>query len=143
MTRHDLNITRWSQYWKRGRRAGYAYAEISDRFRHSEDPFWLADARRGFLLGCFGGFSLIAALAASVRFSYVPMTIWLCLFLAASLRSAWRARWKNNNAVTLILYGAHSHLQHFPISVGQLQYQLDKRRGKQRDLIEYKHKEAS
>jgi glycosyltransferase involved in cell wall biosynthesis len=142
MTRHDLHITRWSQYWKRARRAGYAYAEISDRFRHSEDPLWLADARRGFVNGCFWGFSLIAALAASVRYSYVPITIWLCLFLAASLRSAWRARWKSDNAVTLIFYGAHSHLQHLPISVGQLQYFLDKRRGKQRDLIEYKQNES-
>jgi glycosyltransferase involved in cell wall biosynthesis len=143
MTGHDLHITRWSQYWKHGRRAGYAYAQISDRFKSTEDPFWRADARRGIVLGCFWGFSLMAALAASVRFLYFPMAIWLCLFLTASLRSAWRARWKNDNAMTLILYGTHSHLQHLPISIGQLQYHLDKRRGKQRDLIEYKQNEAN
>jgi glycosyltransferase involved in cell wall biosynthesis len=143
MTRHDLHITRWSQYWKHGRRAGYAYAQVSDRFKSTGDPFWRSDARRGIILGFLWGFSLMAALVASVRYSYLPMAIWLCLFLAASIRSAWRARWKNSNVMTLILYGAHSQLQHLPISIGQLQYLLDKRRGRQRDLIEYKQKEVS
>src|SRR5512132_2622425 len=32
MTGHDLAITRWSQYWRRVVRAGYAYAEVAERF---------------------------------------------------------------------------------------------------------------
>ncbi|MGA7258719.1 MAG: glycosyltransferase [Terracidiphilus sp.] len=139
MAGHDLHITRWSQYWKRARRSGYAYAEVSDRFRHSEDPLWLADSRRCFALGSFWIFSLlIAIIIASFRFSLLPLAIWLCLFLTISLRSAWKARWKVKNAITLMLYGVHSHLQQMPIFVGQLQYLLDKRRGRQRDLIEYR-----
>ena len=138
MTRHDLDITRWSQYWKHGRRAGYAYAQVSDRFKSTGDPFWRMDARRGIILGSFWGLSLIAALAASIRYLYLPMTIWFCLFMTASFRSAWKARWKSNNAMTLILYGSHSHLRHLQILVGQLQYHLDKRSGKQRNIIEYK-----
>jgi len=143
MTRHDLQITRWSQYWKHARRAGYAYAEVSERFRFTEDPLWLADARREFILGCFWPVSFVAALAASIHYRYLPMAIWLGLCLAVSFRSAWRARWKSDNAMTLFLYGLHSHLQHLPIALGQLQYILDKRRNRKRDLIEYKEKEAS
>jgi glycosyltransferase involved in cell wall biosynthesis len=142
MTRHDLDITRLSQYWKHGRRAGYAYAQVSDRFKSTEDPFWLANARRAVVLGCFWGFSLVAALVASLRFSYLPMTIWLCLALVACFRSAWRARWKSDNPMTLLLYGVHSHLQHLPILIGQLQYVVDKRRGIHRDLIEYKQSQV-
>jgi hypothetical protein len=138
MTRHDLDITRWSQYWKHGRRAGYAYAQVSDRFKSTGDPFWRKDARRGIIFGSFWGLSLIAALAASFKYLYLPMTIWLCLFMTASFRSAWKARWKSNNAMTLIFYGSHSHLRHLQILVGQLQYHLDKRSGKQRNIIEYK-----
>jgi glycosyltransferase involved in cell wall biosynthesis len=143
MTGHDLHITRWSQYWKHARRAGYAYAEISDRFRHSEDPLWLADATRSFVRGAFWSLSFATAMLASARFSYVPLTIWFCMFLAISLRSAWKARWKGGSAITLFLYGVHSQLQQIPICVGQLQYILDKRRGRQRNLIEYKQNEAS
>lgn len=143
MTQHDLHITRWSQYLKHARRAGYAYAQISDRFRSTEDPLWLADARRGVILGCFWPISFVAALAGDIHYWYLGIAIWSGLFLAACLRSAWKARWKSNNAMTLLLYGVHSHLQHVPILIGQLQYILDKRVGKQRDLIEYKQKEAS
>ena len=143
MTRHDLHITRWSQYWTHARRGGYAYAEIADRFQRTEDPFWHADARRGAILGCVLGFSFVVALAASFRYQYLPMAIWSGLFLAVSVRSAWKARWKCNNAMTLLLYGIHSQLQHIPILMGQSQFILDKRRGKQRGLIEYKEKEAS
>jgi glycosyltransferase involved in cell wall biosynthesis len=143
MTGHDLQITRWSQYWKHARRAGYAYAEVSDRFRHSEDPFWLSDARRGVILGCFWPISFVAALAVSIHYWPLLMTIWVGLFLAASVRSAWKARWKSGSAITLFLYGIHSHLQHIPIFLGQLQYAQDRRRRRQRDLIEYKQKEAS
>ena len=46
MTGHDLAITRFSQYWKRATRAGHAFAEVSERFRNSENPFWLEDAQR-------------------------------------------------------------------------------------------------
>ncbi len=38
MTRHDLNMTRFSQYWRRAMRAGYAYAEVSNRFRRECGP---------------------------------------------------------------------------------------------------------
>lgn len=36
MTRHDANIVRFSQFWKRARRAGYAYAEGA--YRHGKTP---------------------------------------------------------------------------------------------------------
>ena len=56
MTLHDLAITRFSQYWRRSQRAGYAYAAVSARFRSTSDPFWSEEARRnrarGLLPGC-------------------------------------------------------------------------------------------
>ena len=65
MTGHDLQITRWSQYWKRATRAGHAYAEVSERFRKSEDPFWTSDRRRNLMRGGFWIISLIVAVVAS------------------------------------------------------------------------------
>jgi glycosyltransferase involved in cell wall biosynthesis len=138
MTLHDLHITRWSQYWKHARRAGYAYAEISDRFQSSADPLWRAAARRSLALGCFWSLSLAAAFVASLCFSYIFFIIWACFFALLSARSAWKARWKERSLATLLLYGMHSHVQQLPISIGQMQYFFDKRGGKRRDLIEYK-----
>ncbi len=66
MTRHDLAIRHWKQYWKRAVRAGHAYAEVSDRFRHSDDPFWSSVSET---LKCLAGCSFwaISCVAAAYR----------------------------------------------------------------------------
>ena len=142
MTGHDLQITRWSQYWKRATRAGHAYAEVSERFRNSEDPFWTSDRRRNIIRGSCWLISLAAAIAASIFFGVLPIALWLTLLLLLSVRSAGKARWKRATPGVLLLYGFHSHLQQVPILVGQLQYELSKRRKRAQKLIEYKQRPA-
>jgi glycosyltransferase involved in cell wall biosynthesis len=142
MTGHDLQIARWSQYWRRATRAGHAYAEVSERFRNTEDPFWTADSRRNLMRASCWIISLAAVIALSIPFGVLPVSLWLGLLMVMSLRSAWKARWKNAGIGTLLLYGFHSHLQQVPILVGQLQYELCKRRRKTLKLIEYKQRNA-
>jgi glycosyltransferase involved in cell wall biosynthesis len=138
MTGHDLKITRFSQYWKRAMRAGHAYAEVSDRFRDSDDPMWLRESKSNLIRGGFwiGSFAVSLAL---LGFSRVPLSLWLLLLGAVSVRSAWKARWKApGSAGVLLLYGIHSHLQQVPIFFGQLQFRRDRKAGRRRKLIEYK-----
>jgi len=142
MTGHDLQITSWSQYWKRATRAGHAYAEVSERFRNTEDPFWTSDRRRNLILGSFWLISLAVAIAAMAFFGLVPVALWLSLLLLLSLRSAWKARWKRSTPGILLLYGIHSHLQQIPIFIGQLQYELSSKRRETQKLIEYKERRA-
>jgi glycosyltransferase involved in cell wall biosynthesis len=139
MTGHDLQITHVSQYWRRAIRAGHAYAEVSERFRGSNDPSWELDRRRNIMRGSFWILSFITVIFASTRFGLVPVALWFVFLMLLSLRSAWKARWKTGNWVTLLLFGFHSHLQQFPICVGQFEYELGKRRGKAKTLIEYKN----
>lgn len=138
MTGHDLQILRWSQYWKRATRAGHAYAEVSERFEKTADPFWMEDRKRNILRGSWWVVSLVVALAGCIIYGALPLVLWICMLLALSARSAWKARWKGAKAGVLFLYGLHSHLQQIPILVGQVQYQLGKRRNQSRTLIEYK-----
>jgi glycosyltransferase involved in cell wall biosynthesis len=142
MTGHDLQITRWSQYWKRATRTGHAYAEVSERFRNTKDPFWTSDRSRNLMRGSCWLISLAAAIAAIAFFGLVPVAIWLCLLLLLSLRSAWKARWKRSTPGILLLYGIHSHLQQIPIFMGQLQYELVRMQRKTLKLIEYKERRA-
>jgi glycosyltransferase involved in cell wall biosynthesis len=142
MTGHDLQITRWGQYWKRATRAGHAYAEVSQRFRDTEDPFWANDRRRNIFRGSFWILSFAIAISASVKFGLLPVVLWLSLLLLLSVRSAWKVRWKRANPWVLLLYGLHSHLQQVPILIGQLQYEFSRRRGKTLKLIEYKETHA-
>jgi len=139
MTGHDLAITRWQQYWKRSTRAGHAFAEVSERLRASGQTFWTGESQRNrnralTLTGlCLAG--LIASIALR---SLRPGLAVLLFFAAISLRSAWKARWKTDDTVALLFYGIHSHLQQIPIYCGQLQYWLNRRKGKRARLLEYK-----
>jgi glycosyltransferase involved in cell wall biosynthesis len=140
MTGHDLQITRWGQYWKRATRAGHAYAEVSGRFRNSDDAFWIADRRRNLMRGSLWIISLVTAISSSVFFGVRPVALWFTLLFLLSVRSAWKARWKKASTGVLLLYGFHSHLQQVPIFVGQLQYELSKKQKRAQRLIEYKQR---
>ncbi|MFC5861884.1 glycosyltransferase family 2 protein [Acidicapsa dinghuensis] len=135
MTLHDLAITRFRQYWRRSQRAGYAYAAVSSRFRHTSDPFWSSDARGNRLRGLFWILSPLLAIAACfVWASLFPFALWILLLLVLAVRTAWQSRWKSTSARTLFLYGLHSHLQQIPILSGQIQFLMNRNK----TLMEYK-----
>lgn len=145
MTGHDMNMHRFSQYWRRSVRTGYAFAQLADRYRHTSDPLWVRDQKRNFVMGVFWPLGLLIAIAATVGllwmhspWAFLPLTGWLLLLIAASFRSARRLRWKSNSAGTLMLAGFHSHLQQLPIMLGQLFFLRDKAQRRQGGLMEYK-----
>jgi len=138
MTGHDLAIHRWSQYWRRSTRAGHAFAEVSDRFK-AIGQFWTEESKRNrnralILVGLL----LIGLLGSILLLSPWPLVAVLVFFALLAMRSAWKSRWKTKDVIALALYGIHSHLQQIPIYVGQLQYKLNRRRGKRAMLVEYK-----
>jgi len=139
MTKHDLAITSWQAYWRRAFRAGYAYAEVSQRLAGSAFPLWQSDCRRNARHSVVLVGIAISAIAAAVSLqSLLPLCAMLGLYLGLSLRSAFRAKWKQADPFTLLLYGVHSHIQQIPITVGQLNYWWDRWRQQRRFLIEYK-----
>ncbi len=145
MTGHDMNMHRFSQYWRRSVRTGYAYAQLADRYRNTDDPLWVRDQKRNFVMGAFWPLTLIVAVAACAMLGWLrsewiaaPLVAWLLLLIAASFRSARRLRWKSASGSTLMLAGLHSHLQQMPILLGQLRFFRDRARRRDRGLMEYK-----
>jgi hypothetical protein len=142
MTRHDLAVTTWSAYWRRAFRAGHAYAEISARFRHSPDPLWLRESRRNLV---HGAVLLSAPLLLLLVWLLLPV-LWAMgltaiggsMVLLLLARTARRCAWKSPDRSTCWMYAMHSHLQQIPILFGQLAQKRDARRGRRRQLIEYK-----
>ena len=139
MTGHDLSITRFGQYWRRAKRAGHAYAEVSERFAESSNPFWLRESRgnrsRALLLVLT---AVLACVSAIVLGSFWPLTLWIASLCIVVVRTASKARWKTKSWNLLLIYAIHSQLQHIPIYVGQLQYQLKRRSGRRTGSFEYK-----
>ena len=139
MTGHDLAITRFGQYWRRATRAGHAFAEVSERFRDTPQPFWLAEAERSRTRALVLLALPTIALAATLLLTSVwPLAAAAALFAALTLRTAWKARWKSSSPLTLVLYGIHSQFQQIPIFAGQMQFRRNRRRGTRSALVEYK-----
>jgi glycosyltransferase involved in cell wall biosynthesis len=139
MTGHDLAIYRWRQYWKRATRAGHAFAEVSERFSATENPFW-SDAAQGnkqraLLLM---GITLFGLAGSAYLRNILPFLFSCGILTALFLRSSWKARWKSDDRLSVLLYGIHSHLQQIPIFAGQIHYHLNKKKGRRTALLDYK-----
>lgn len=139
MVGHDLAIDRFWQYWRRSIRTGYAYAEISDRFRHSSVPVWSREARRNLIQGAAIVALIVgsASLSLAVR-SLIPAAVASIIFMALVVRTSLRARWKCASFSTRLLYGLHSHFAQVPIMLGQFKYRRDRWTSRRAELIEYK-----
>lgn len=139
MTGHDLAMTRFAQYWKRATRAGYAYTEVSERFRQTGMPFWadevVRNRNRALTLLCLVSLALLASL---VLMTPLPLLAAIGFYTVLAVRTALKIRWKSSSWTTLLGYGFHSHFQQIPIYWGHLQCLKDRKRGRTRGLIEYK-----
>ena len=139
MTGHDLAIKNFSQYWRRAFRTGYAYAEVSRRFRQTPDPLWKHESRHNLIKGgLLLALPLLCLIAGCAFHTVLPVLVLICVFLLLAGRSAWLARKKSDDILTCVLYGFHAHLQHIPMFFGQLVFYKDLFTGRYRKLIEYK-----
>jgi cellulose synthase/poly-beta-1,6-N-acetylglucosamine synthase-like glycosyltransferase len=139
MTGHDLAIHRFSQYWRRSVRTGFAYAEISQRLRGAPLPVWSREARRNLIRGSAWMVILAGAPILSLAIhSLIPTIAMIAIVLVLAARTANRSKWRCAHFGTRFLYGLHSQLGHIPILLGQLKYYRNRMSGQRERLIEYK-----
>jgi glycosyltransferase involved in cell wall biosynthesis len=139
MTGHDLAIHRFSQYWRRSVRTGFAYAEISHRLNGAPLPIWSREAHRNLTRGSAWMLILFGAPILSVStHSLIPVVIMIAIVLILAARTAHRSKWRCTDLGTRFLYGLHSQLGHIPILFGQLKFYRSRMRGRAERLIEYK-----
>lgn len=131
---HDAQITFFRQWWRRGVRAGHAYAEGSRRLGGTPERFWVHETRSIVLWG--------ALLPACALLLAGPTALWSLWLLAAYLALAARVyrhmRRRGFSAADSRLYAFSCTLVKFPQSLGVLSYRIDAARGRRRGLIEYK-----
>jgi glycosyltransferase involved in cell wall biosynthesis len=139
MTRHDLAMHRFSQYWRRSMRTGHAYAEVASLYSNTPDPFWTEESHRNLVRGLFWLIAPAGSAALSVaRRSWLPIGLFAVAAAALGARTAIRASRKTHSSRLLLAYALHSHLQQVPILFGQLRFWRGQRKGRNSGIMEYK-----
>jgi GT2 family glycosyltransferase len=138
MAIHDLAMTRFSQWWRRTLRFGYAASDVVRRTGH--DPF----ARASLRARAWGIWLLLVPLAALplATAPFTPASVfggaWLLLWPSQLARIAWR-RWRAGTpAATASAYAFFVHFSNFPQLLGQAWFWIDRHRGRGHRLIEHK-----
>lgn len=130
MTLHDAAMTRFSQWWKRTRRAGHAFAEGAAMHGLPPERHWVTETRKALLWGvCLPVFALLGAWLISpgllLLLLLYPIQIVRLAIREGNDRTAWE------RAVLLVL-------GKFAEATGVLEYWLRRATNKRGRLIEYK-----
>ena len=124
MTLHDAAMTRFGQWWQRSRRAGHAFAEGAQRHGAGPERHWVAETRRALIWGA--GVPLLALLLGLLHpAGLLILLAWPLQVLRLSRRMGWEA-------------ALFTVLGKLPEAQGVLGYHMNRLRGRQRGLIEYK-----
>ncbi len=134
MTYHDARMFRLSQWWKRSRRAGYAYAEGSWLHGGSPQKHWVRESRRIWVWGL--AIPLLSLLL-------VPLTngfslLLLLVYGLSAYRGYRHTRQRGFPAQTSWLYALSCVVAKFPELQGQLSYHVNRLLGRRQSIIEYK-----
>jgi hypothetical protein len=131
MTRHDAAMTRFSQWWRRTTRGGYAFAQGSYLHGGPPERHWVWETRRAWLWGlCLP----LLCLAASILLPPWGLAAWL-IYPGQVLRQTLRNPGSLAERATLALFQV---LARFPEALGQIRFLRDRLFGRQARLIEYK-----
>ncbi len=134
MTRHDMNMTRFAQYWKRCVRTGHAYAEVGGRHRGMHR--WRVARWRNLVYAL--GTPLAVGLSFAVS-SFLPAGVWVGLVALAIMRNAWRLRCQVGSLGGALLYSGHHYLCKTPAALGQCLFWVRSALGRRpQTLIEYR-----
>ncbi len=131
MTLHDAAILKFSQWWKRSKRSGYAFAAGHALHGAAPEYHWAQQVRSVWLWGLL--------LPASVLLGALAWTPWCLLGALVYPLQAWRIRAKLPASTPQRgWYALFLVLGKFPEVLGQLKFQIDKLVGSRSGLIEYK-----
>lgn len=129
MTRHDLNMHSFFQYWRRCFRTGYAYAAVADSTR---GKLWRFESHYNLWKG--GGILVAAAVSlAALSWTISPAVVFVLLAIFLVARTSISVRKRCSSLRVCVAYGIHAHFQHVPMFFGQLSYLFHPHRS----LIEY------
>jgi len=140
MARHDAAIMHFSEWVRRSRRTGHAYAQVSALHGHGEEQYFVRDCRRiwlwGFLLP-------VAAICFAPITRCVSLLVALCAYTLQFARIYLYGRRRGWNSGDALVYAWFTVLFKFPALFGLLEYHWRRWHGDALTIIEYKGSASS
>jgi GT2 family glycosyltransferase len=141
MTLHDAAMTRWTQWWKRSERAGWAFAEGAATYGDGPEAYNRREARRIWIWGAIWPVITLAALILGIMVpAALPIfALGLLVLPVMSVRIARRRGtdfgdpWRH-----ALLYGLFMMLGKPAEALGAARFWLARARGLEGRIIEYK-----
>jgi GT2 family glycosyltransferase len=138
-TLHDANIQRFSQWWQRAKRCGYAYAQVSHIHGAPPERKFVREVRRSLLWG-----AVVPAAALGLA---LPTQGWslavLLRYPVAALRTVIGTQRQGSSWADSIPWGLSCGISVFPEAAGIGKFYADRLFKKQAQIIEYKGPEAA
>lgn len=131
MTLHDAAMTRFSQWWRRSLRGGYAYALGASLHGKSPVRHKVAEARRAWVWGFW--LPLLIASACAILGKWAALLLLVYPIQIARISSARKEGLRES-----VTIAAFQTLAKFPEVIGQIMFARDQMLGHNRRLIEYK-----
>jgi GT2 family glycosyltransferase len=135
MTLHDAAMTRFSQFWKRAKRAGHAYAEGAALHGRGPDRHGVRGVRSALVWGL--GLPLVAVVLAVPTYG-VSLAVLMGLFGLQGWRIRAKERARGRSAGDASLVAAAVMIAKFAQVSGVLLYWRRRLLGQRSSLIEYK-----
>ena len=134
MTLHDAAMMKFSQWWKRSLRNGWAFEEVAALHGAPPERFWVRESRSGWMWGL-----LLPSIALGFAWSTSGLSLLLLVGYPILIWRVYRYRQSYGDLPSNArLYAFFCVLSKLPQAIGQLKYWLTRWRGKQATLIEYK-----
>ena len=125
MTAHDAAMFRFSQWWKRSKRAGHAFAEVSSIHAEGTEGFWKRETHSALFWGLFLPLFAIVGGVAHPALSLVIL-VWVLQIFRVS------------KGGLPLLQSLFVVLGKVPEALGVLQFWRNRLMGRTNQLIEYK-----
>lgn len=137
MVRHDSAMTSFGQWWRRARRTGHAFAQVSALHGKEKERYFVRDARKVWLWG----FALpLAAILLVPWTGGYSLALLFAAYLLQWMRTFLRARQRGWTFNDSFLHACFSFLFKFPAFLGLVEYHWRRWRGNAPTIIEYKRR---
>lgn len=134
MTRHDADIRRFRQWFKRAERAGHAFIECALKHREGKERHWQREAIRPFVF-VIG----VPTFAFGLALPTAGLSLFALLAYPLSLARGYRSfRSRGRSPGEAVLASTLCLVGRVPELIGEVRFLARKARGRSGKLIEYK-----